>query len=108
MKKSKPVDRAVELTAAELLPKVRELRLICEVFDDFLEAVEQSPTKSLAVHNYKSLERGLDGLNSAASAMRRAIMRFQAGNSLEPGELKPRSPEHARKRVAEPKKPYKK
>lgn len=92
MKRAKPLDKAKEFSAAEFAGKMRELQVISVVFRDFLAAIERSPEKTLALHNSKSLDRGLSALASAAAAMQKSIWRFESGQPLEPGELKPRSP----------------
>jgi len=110
LKHNKPVDRAHEFTAEEFAAKMRELEVITGVFQTFAETLAKTPTKTLSMHNAKSLDRGLTALNSAAMAMQKSVWKFQHGEPLQSGELKPRSPAakgrtHAR--VAEPKRKFK-
>lgn len=92
MKRNKPLDNAREFSAEEFAAKTKQLAVIAAVFRDFLATIERTPNKTLAMHNSKSLDRGLAALSSAAAAMQKSIWRYESGQPLEPGELKPRSP----------------
>lgn len=98
MKRGKPLDKAREFSASEFAGKVKELGVIASVFTDFLATIERAPGKTLAMHNAKSLDRGLAALSSAAAAMQKSIWRFESGQPLEPGELKPRSPGNSKRK----------
>lgn len=94
----KPVDRAYEWTVEELAAVVKRLTVAAEVFEDFRQIAEESPTKTLASHNRLTFLRAMTNLDSAVGAIQKAIWLAKTGNPLESGQLKPKSPEHARKR----------
>jgi hypothetical protein len=100
MNDKKPVDRAHEFTAAEIESVVRQLSLATEIFGDFLTCLKATKSQRLAAHNQRTLNRALANLNSSCAAMQKAIWLYRAGTPLEPGQLKPRSPAHAKPKVA--------
>lgn len=95
---NKPVDRAYDWTVEELAAVVKRLTVAAEVFEDFRQIAEESPTKTLASHNRLTFLRAMTNLDSAVGAIQKAIWLAKTGNPLESGQLKPKSPEHARKR----------
>lgn len=95
----KPIDRAHEFTTTEIESVLRQLSLATEIFGDFLACAQSTKTKRLAAHNRRTLDRALANLNSSCSAIQKAIWLYRAGTPLEPGQLKPRSPAHAKSKV---------
>jgi hypothetical protein len=93
----KPVDRAYEWTVDEIAGVVKRLKIAAEVFEDFQSLAESTPTKTLASHNRLTLIRALANLDSALGAIQKSIWLCRSGTPLETGQLKPKSPAHAKK-----------
>ena len=64
----KPVDRAYEWTVEELAAVVKRLTVAAEVFEDFRQIAEESPTKTLASHNRLTFLRAMTNLDSGKTA----------------------------------------
>jgi hypothetical protein len=105
----KIVDTAHEYTPDEIAAVMRRLDLARALFVEFLEEVEKQPTKTLAAHNSRTLERALANLDSTAAAISKSLYAARSGQPFAPGEHKPRSVARVAKtaRVAEGSKPYK-
>lgn len=73
MARPKQASTTHEWTVPEIDAKLRELEVIVSVLTEFREAIMLQPSKTLAANNSKSLEQGLDRLQSSAMAMQRAI-----------------------------------
>jgi hypothetical protein len=73
MARPKQANTTHEWTVPEIDAKLRELEVIASVLTDFREAIMLQPSKTLAANNSKSLEQGLDRLQSCAMAMQKAI-----------------------------------
>lgn len=105
----KIVDTAHEYTPDEIAAVMRRLDLARALFVEFLEEIEKQPTKTLAAHNSRTLERALANLDSTAAAISKSLYAARSGQPFAPGEHKPRSVARVAKtaRVAEGSKPYK-
>lgn len=88
----KPIDRAHAYTVDEIGGIVRELETHTDIFRRFAEMASKQPAKTMAAHNWKGLQRGLDGLRSAVSAVEKSMRFALMGTPILENEVKPRSP----------------